>query len=88
MAEADWGMVMGIVVLVLGTILAVTLITQVFGTWRARAALAREEAYRQLAQQVAEQQAALAKGMHDTTETVKDMQRRVTSIEKLLSEVG
>ncbi len=71
--------VLGVCVLI--TIIIVVVVWQLFGTWRARASLAREEAYRKLVEDTASAQRQIAGDL-------SDLRARVETIEKLLREVA
>lgn len=66
-------------ILMMTTVITV-LIWQIFGTWRARMAVSREEAYRQLAEKAITLQRRIA-------EDLTDVQTRMTAIERLMREV-
>jgi hypothetical protein len=69
------------------TAIAVVVIWQVFASWRARVSLAREEAYRKLAEQTSSTQQTTVLQLGELTEGMADLRTRVTAIEKLLREV-
>lgn len=62
------------------TTVASIAIWQVFGTWRARMAVSREEAYRTLAQEASTAQQKIAAEL-------AELRERVSAIERLLREV-
>jgi len=78
---------MGAVVLTLGTIIIVTLIVQLTAAWKARTSLAREEAYRALAEKVAAALADHAEFQKQTGATLATIESRLAMIEKTLREV-
>jgi hypothetical protein len=77
---AVWGMWFVFGMTLLFAIVIVVVIWQLFVTRRAHAVLARDEAYRKLAEQTAESHQATAAG-------IEDLRQRIERIEKLLSEV-
>lgn len=77
---AVWGMWFAFGLMLLFTIILVVVIWQLFATRRAHAVLARDEAYRKLAEQVAESQQQTAKDL-------AELKERVASIEQVLKEV-
>jgi Tfp pilus assembly protein PilO len=62
------------------TVILVVVIWQLFATRRAHAALARDEAYRKLAEQAVETQ-------QKTAEDLADLRERIERIENVLKEV-
>jgi type VI protein secretion system component VasK len=68
-----------------GILFVTTVITvaiwQVFGTWRARMSVAREEAYRKLATEATELQRRVA-------DELAELRARTQELERLLKEVG
>lgn len=79
----DSGAWMGAVVLTLGTVIIVTLIVQLTAAWKARTSLAREEAYRELAEKAT---AALAASAENHKEFI-EIKSRLVAIETLLRAV-
>lgn len=88
MTDTQIGVIMGATVLTLGTIVLVTLIIQLAASWRARAALAREEEYRRLAADSVAAQGAASEAGHRLAGELADVRMRLQSIEKLLRDVG
>lgn len=88
MTDSQIGVIMGATVLTLGTIVLVTVIIQFAATWRARAAMARDEAYRGLAEQAVTARTAAAALDQKLAEELADVRTRLTAIEKMLKEVG
>lgn len=82
------GMAMGALVLILGTIVLIVVIWQGMITARSRASVAREEAYRTLAERATAAQEQTAADQEKIAEGMADLRVRVASIEKLLREVG
>ena len=79
--------------IVVGGITMVTVITaiaiwQVLTSWRAKMSIAREEAYRTLAEQTAKADARIAEQQERTADNLKSISDRLTGIEKVLREVG
>lgn len=83
-----WGMIFALVLFALITVLIVVVVWQGFATWRARASVAREEAYRKLAEQSAAAQQRTAEEEQKISEDLGDLRARVATIEKLLRDVG
>ncbi|MPZ99136.1 MAG: hypothetical protein GEU80_07325 [Dehalococcoidia bacterium] len=70
------------------TIIAAILIVQVFGTWRARMSVAREEAYRRLAEESVAAQRLAGDGLERTATKLDELEQRTAQLERLLKEVG
>jgi hypothetical protein len=66
----------------------VVVVWQWFATRRARASVAREEAYRKLAEQAIAVQQRTAEEQQKISEDLGELRTRVSAIEKLLREVG
>lgn len=88
MTSEALGMAFVLGLLTLIAIVIVVVVWQVFATWRAKASVAREEAYQQLAerataaaQQAVENQQQMSAGMDE-------VRARVASIEQILRDVG
>ncbi len=81
MSEHDWTEVVGAIGIftLLTTVIAVTIV-QVATSWRAKAALAREDAYRTLAETAVRSQEA-------TERTLGELNDRMRSLERILKEV-
>jgi F0F1-type ATP synthase membrane subunit b/b' len=77
---AGLGVILVMVLFIVIAAVIIVVIWQVFGTRRAMAVVARDEAYRKLAEQSAEAQQHM---MDD----LADLRQRVASIEKLLKEI-
>ncbi len=84
----DSGILMGIVVVVLATIILITLIIQVTGAWRARGQIAQDSAYRELAETMAAAQADAKEALERQSAELAEIKTRLTAIEKLLHDVG
>ena len=78
---------MGAVVLALGTVILVTIIIQVTAAWKARTSAAREEEYRQLAEQVTAALAENADSRRKIEAKLLGIEARLVAIEKMLREV-
>jgi len=74
------GMAFALGVLALVTVIIVVVIVQAFSTRRARAAIAREQAYQEMAEASAKHQQAISSAL-------TDVQTRVVAIEKLMRDV-
>lgn len=86
-AEEQWGMGFGMLVLILGTIILVVFMWQMFATYRARAALTRETEYKKLiGQATMAEKRSVAEQERTATELV-EVKERLASIERLLKEV-
>jgi hypothetical protein len=68
------------------TVLSVTIV-QVFTTWRARAALAREDEYRKLAETAVRTQENTERLLVELGNRVAGMESRMASVEQVLKEV-
>lgn len=68
------------------TVIAVA-ITQLGATWRAKAALAREQEYRTLADTATRAQEETAARLAETREQLSELTSRMTSVERVLKEV-
>jgi type VI protein secretion system component VasK len=66
----------------------IIVVWQAFATWRSRMSIAREEAYRKLAEEVAESQTKTAESMETATADLADLRRRMAEVERMLKEVG
>lgn len=87
----DWmavfGMFFTIALLVMITVVIVVVIWQSFVTKRARMSVAREEAYRKLAEQATAAQQTTANVEQKIVDGVEELRTRVAAIEKLLRDV-
>ena len=63
-------------------------IWQLFATLRARMAVAREEAYRELAQESTDTQRRTAEALERTVAELTDLRQRTSELERVLKEVG
>ena len=80
-------------VFVLGSFLAImaaviVIAWQAFVTWRSRMSIAREEAYRNLAEQVTQAQGKTADCLEKATADLADLRQRMAEVERILKEVG
>lgn len=69
-------------------VVAVTIIWQAFGTWRARMSVAREDAYRQLAADATEAQRRIANELERATFELGQLRATTTELERMIKEVG
>ena len=83
-----WGMIFALVLFALITFLIVVVVWQGFATWRARASVAREEAYRKLAEQSTAAQRRTAEEQQKISEDLGDLRAQIAAIEKLLRDAG
>ena len=86
MMDAGEALYIWLLFLLLGVILLV--VWQGFVTWRARASIARDDAYRKLAEQFSVAQQRTAEEQQKISDDLGDLRARVAAIEKLLREVG
>jgi hypothetical protein len=70
------------------TVIAGVAIWQAFASWRAKMSVAREEAYRQLAEESAAVQKQVGDSLVHATRKLDDLDRRTAELERLLKEVG
>lgn len=82
------GITFVLVLATLGVVLLTVVIWQLFVTWRARAALAREDEYRKLAERSIATQEQIAQELARAVEGLSDVRGRVTEMERMLKEVG
>jgi hypothetical protein len=73
---------------VLVTVLAAVALVQIFSTFRARAAIAREDAYQALAERSATAQSATSQRLESMVTELGDVRRRTIELERMLKEVG
>ena len=79
-------------VFVLGSFLAImaaviVIAWQAFVTWRSRMSIAREEAYRKLAEQVTLSRSKTSEGLEKATAELSDLRQRMSEVERILKEV-
>ncbi|MEV4753991.1 hypothetical protein AB0J86_02595 [Micromonospora sp. NPDC049559] len=70
----------------LTTVIAVTIV-QIARTWRAKALLAREQAYQQLAENAANGQQETARQLAELGDRLVSMEARMAKLERVLQEV-
>lgn len=69
-------------------VITVVLITQAAATWRARMALSREEAHRQLVHQATEAQQQTAQRLEKVLDELAVIREKTAALERVLAEVG
>ncbi|MCK9519592.1 MAG: hypothetical protein M0R74_11295 [Dehalococcoidia bacterium] len=69
-------------------LVAVVVVWQIFATWRSKMSVAREEAYRALAEASAAAHQRTADELRRTARVLEDLQVRTAEMERLLKEVG
>jgi type VI protein secretion system component VasK len=69
------------------TIVVTVTIWQLFATWRAKAALAREDEYRNLAERSVAGQEEANRQLAELTGQLTDLRTRMTKLEHVLTEV-
>jgi len=67
---------------------AVVVIWQLFVSYRARAALAREEVYQKLAEETGRAQSSVAEQLESMRAELRDVRDRTVELERILKEVG
>ena len=82
------GMFYPLLLFVLITLIIVVVLWQGFATYRARATIAREEAYRKLAEQATSAIQKTAEDQQKIAEGVDELRARVAAIEKMLRDVN
>ena len=82
----DVVLVLGLLVIGLGVI--VLIVWQVFATWRVRMSVAREEAYRKLAEDVQAAQGRTAEAVAGVLKELTEIRQRTAEMERMLKEVG
>jgi len=70
------------------TVITAVAIWQVLASWRARMSIAREDAYRKLAEENLSAQTRLVVQQQRIADDVTSINERVAGIEKLLKDVG
>ncbi|MEX0762382.1 MAG: hypothetical protein WD208_12735 [Dehalococcoidia bacterium] len=83
---ADVVFVLG--VLLLGAALIAIVIWQIFATARAKMSVAREAAYRKLAEEATQAQVSTAVAMDKALAELTEIRRRTAEMERMLKEVG
>jgi transposase len=82
------GAAVAIAGIALVTVIVAVAIWQIFGTWRSRMSVAREDAYRKLADETASVQARLAEQQEAIAGSLREISERLSGIETILREVG
>ncbi|HEV2529386.1 MAG TPA: hypothetical protein VGT61_13150 [Thermomicrobiales bacterium] len=87
MNTRDWQEIIGVigVFLLLTTVITVT-IWQLAATWRARAALAREQEYQRLAATAISAQTSMTLQITQLNDHLAEVRARLDSVERLLAE--
>lgn len=85
MTWQDVTFILGITVVVF--FVGAFLVWQIFVTWRARAAVSREDAYRKLAEDISASQTRSADDLARTRAELTDIRERLAEIERMLREV-
>lgn len=89
MNETSWpDAAIAIFGIVLVTTVLTVVIWQLFGTWRARMSVAREAAYRQLADEATAVQRRMADGLERAAAELSELRVRTAELERMLKEVG
>jgi hypothetical protein len=70
------------------TIIVAIAIWQVLLSWRTRMSIAREEAYRKLAEESVAAQRQAGEGLRDTATKLTQLEQRTSELERMLKEVG
>ena len=70
------------------TIIAAIAIWQVLASWRARMSVAREDAYRKLAEEAVVAQRQASAGLERATSELTELRKHTAEMERLLKEVG
>lgn len=81
------GMFYPLVLFVLFTVILVVALVQIFSTYRAKASILREEAYRKLSEQATAAEQKAAAQQEKIAEALEDLRTRVAAIEKMLRDV-
>ncbi|RKS78933.1 hypothetical protein BZB76_0371 [Actinomadura pelletieri DSM 43383] len=87
MEDDAWGILIGAVLFIVIGAVAIVLIWQVFATWRAKAQLAREDAYRKLAERSLATEMETREDLLRISENLADLQKRMASIERVMREI-
>jgi PHD/YefM family antitoxin component YafN of YafNO toxin-antitoxin module len=81
------GMFYPLVEYVLVTVIIVVVLVQLFGTYKAKANIMREEAYRKLSEQATAAEQKAVEEQKKIADALEDMRARLTAIEKMLRDV-
>lgn len=87
MMEPYWGLLFVFGLILLGTVVLVVVIWQLFVGSRARAVLAREQEYRTLAEAAAEQHRETGRRLDDLADQLGEVRERMGRLERILHEV-
>lgn len=87
MEDDAWGILIGGVLFIVIGAVAIVLIWQVFATWRAKVQLAREDAYRKLAERSITTEMETREDLLRISESLADLQKRMTAIERVMREI-
>ncbi|GAA4447042.1 hypothetical protein [Phytohabitans houttuyneae] len=79
--------VMGALAIIFLLVILVVVIVQLGATWRARQSVAREQAYRTLAEQAAATQRETAQRLETMQADLAELRERTGALERLLKEV-
>ncbi|MGH3921374.1 MAG: hypothetical protein ACRDTT_00575 [Pseudonocardiaceae bacterium] len=79
--------IMGAAALVFTGLVVVVVIIQVAASWRARMSVAREEAYRRLAEEATQTQEKTTQQLELMVAELRSMRERTTELERVLREV-
>ena len=66
----------------------IIVVWQAFVTWRSRMSIAREAAYRNLAEQAIQSQSKASECLEKATADLSDLRHRMAEVERILKEVG
>jgi C4-dicarboxylate-specific signal transduction histidine kinase len=66
----------------------IVVVWQVAASWRARMSVAREEAYRKLAEEVVAAQRQTSQALEQTAAELVELRARTAEVERVLKEVG
>lgn len=84
----DWVEVAGAAGLFLLVTTVITVVVwQLAATWRAKASLGREEAYRKMVDEAVHTQESVDRQLADISERLKTMDARMAALERILKEV-
>jgi uncharacterized membrane protein len=81
------GMFYPLVLYVLFTVIVVVVLVQVFGTYRAKSNIMREEAYQKLSERATTAEQKAADQQQKIAESLEDIRVRLAAIEKTLHDV-
>jgi len=88
MSEHDWTEVVGAIgIFTLLTVVITVTIVQLATSWRAKAALAREDGYRSLAESAVRTQEGTERQLAELGNRLTELDARMTSLERILKDV-